>query len=231
MNQLIGIAAVEDNQILVDGLRTWAYSADIYLAVVTATVDELLNAPAETFSVVLLDVALRANPDPDRNVRRLIAAGHRVLAIDWSGRPACAERVLAAGAHGYFTRHQEPAALTRLTRAVASGQSEPPAESIARADVPLPRPALSEREHYLLEAYTSGMTLDSAARHLGISPETAKTYLKRVKAKYRRAGLPVYTKLDLAELFRLGRSPNGKSSDHRIISPEVAGKIRFSERP
>jgi hypothetical protein len=32
--------------------------------------------------------------------------------------------------------------------------------------------------------------------------ETARTYLKRVKAKYQRAGLPVYTKLDLAEQVR-----------------------------
>ena len=51
-------------------------------------------------------------------------------------------------------------------------------------------------------AYVSGLTLESAARRLGISPETAKTYLKRVKAKYQEAGLPVYTKLDLAERVR-----------------------------
>jgi hypothetical protein len=48
-------------------------------------------------------------------------------------------------------------------------------------------------------AYVSGLTLDAVARSLGISTETARTYLKRVKAKYRQAGLPVYTKLDLAE--------------------------------
>ena len=48
----------------------------------------------------------------------------------------------------------------------------------------------------------AGLTLDSAARSLGISPETARTYLKRVKAKYHQAGLPVYTKLDLAEQVR-----------------------------
>jgi len=51
-------------------------------------------------------------------------------------------------------------------------------------------------------AYVSGLTLDSAACRLGISPETARTYLKRVKAKYRRIGHPVYTKLDLARQVR-----------------------------
>ena len=51
-------------------------------------------------------------------------------------------------------------------------------------------------------AYVSGLTLDSAARRLGISPETSRTYLKRVKAKYQQIGLPVYTKLDLARQVR-----------------------------
>jgi two-component system, NarL family, nitrate/nitrite response regulator NarL len=50
--------------------------------------------------------------------------------------------------------------------------------------------------------FTASATLESTARSLGISPETARTYLKRVKAKYRDAGLPVYTKLDLAERVR-----------------------------
>jgi hypothetical protein len=54
----------------------------------------------------------------------------------------------------------------------------------------------------VLLAYASGMTLDSAARLLGIRPETAKTYLGRVKAKYLRAGRPTYTKLDLANRVR-----------------------------
>jgi two-component system nitrate/nitrite response regulator NarL len=64
------------------------------------------------------------------------------------------------------------------------------------------RPLFSQREHEVLMAYTSGQTLESTARCLGISAETAKTYLKRIKAKYQMAGVPVYTKLDLAEQVR-----------------------------
>jgi len=51
-------------------------------------------------------------------------------------------------------------------------------------------------------AYASGLTLDAVARKLGISPGTAGTYLKRIKAKYKQAGQPVFTKLDLAEQAR-----------------------------
>jgi two-component system nitrate/nitrite response regulator NarL len=73
-------------------------------------------------------------------------------------------------------------------------------------------PLLSEREQLVLMAYASGLTLDSVARRLGISRETARTYLKRVKAKYKRAGMPAYTKLDLADRLRASQAgrPDGE---------------------
>lgn len=40
------------------------------------------------------------------------------------------------------------------------------------------------------------------SHHLGISLDAAKTYLKRVKARYQQAGIPVYPKLDLVERVR-----------------------------
>jgi DNA-binding CsgD family transcriptional regulator len=73
-----------------------------------------------------------------------------------------------------------------------------PRESAGGEPAGAGRPRLSQRELDVLLAYTSGLTLDAAARQLGISPGTARTYLKRIKAKYRQAGTPVYTKLDLA---------------------------------
>jgi len=60
------------------------------------------------------------------------------------------------------------------------------------------RVRLSVREHALLTAYVSGMTLEEAARHIGIRPTTAKTYLRRVRAKYEAIGRPANTKVELA---------------------------------
>ena len=82
---MIEVAAIEDNQLLIDGLRVWATTLpDICLATVTATVDGLLQSPSTQYDVVLLNPQLRADPDPAVNVRRLIGAGHRVLVIDGS---------------------------------------------------------------------------------------------------------------------------------------------------
>ena len=205
MSPVIHIAVVEDNRMLVDSLRAWAReSQGIRLTAVTRTVDELLRARCQRVDVVLLNAALRAEPDPARNVRRLIDAGHRVLVIDGSSEATSAARTLANGADGYLTRDHDLKALAATLRAIAVGErawSLGPTTAAEPDGYPL-RPPLSEREHAVLMAYASGRTLGSTARHLGISLETARTYLKRVKNKYRQAGLPVYTKLDLAERVR-----------------------------
>jgi DNA-binding CsgD family transcriptional regulator len=74
---------------------------------------------------------------------------------------------------------------------------------IATPDAGRPtRPRLSDRERSVLVGYVSGLTLKAVASHLGIKPDTAKTYLERAKAKYRDAGRPTYTKLDLVERLR-----------------------------
>jgi two-component system, NarL family, nitrate/nitrite response regulator NarL len=201
---VIELAAVEDYRLLVDGLRAWIQTQpDLHLAAVTATVDGLLQAPSRQYDVVLLNPLLRADPDPAVNVRRLIHAGHRVLVIDGSADLGMVARSLAAGAHGYLTRDHDAAALARTLRViVAGGTAWSPGPTRAPGAKGLGRPPLSEREHRLLMAYVSGLTLDSAARSLGISPETARTYLKRIKAKYHQVGRPAYTKLDLAQQVR-----------------------------
>jgi len=205
VSAVIDIAAVSDNRMLADSLRAWASaSPGIRLIAVTATVGELLEARCQPVDTVLLDAALRAEPDPARNVARLTGAGHRVLVIDGSPASTAAARALASGADGYLTRDHDLAALAATLRAIAAGGTAWSLGPTVAADPgghPR-RPQLSEREHAVLMAYASGQTLGRTARHLGISLETARTYLRRVKAKYEQAGTPVYTKLDLAERVR-----------------------------
>lgn len=211
MSDTIDITAIVDNLMLAEGLRAWAAALpDICLAAVTPAVDEMLRLRLGKRDVVLLNLSLRADPDPVLNVQRLVGAGHSVLVIDnGSADPAVARHVLAVGARGYLTRDHGMEALTEALRASASGGTVCPS---APVHAPGPGgstgfPPLSEREQLVLRAYASGLTLDSVARRLGISRETARTYLKRVKAKYKRAGMPAYTKLDLADRLRASRLP------------------------
>lgn len=208
MTHVIDVAAVEDNRLFADGLRAWANCmTNIRLVAITATVDQLMNSDIGRVDVVLLSPALRGGPEFEANVRKLISAGHRILVMDISPGPAMIAEAVSAGAHGYLTRDHDLADLACTLRVIATGSTawalcgdsgEPPASSSPAAAMP----ALSEREHMVLMTYVSGMTLNSTARQLGISEETARTYLKRVKVKYERAGRPARTKLDLADRVR-----------------------------
>lgn len=206
--RVVDVAAVDDDQMLLGGLvRHFADVADLRLAATASTVDELLAAHRRPFDVVLLDLLLRDGSQPAANVRRLTAAGHRVLVISVWGQPEQVAEVFAAGAAGYVTKDHDLAELGAAIRAVAAGAVAYSAELAAACldDSRPQRPRLSPRERAVLVAYASGMTLNAAARHVGVRPETARTYLERVKTKYQEAGRPAPTKLDLANRAREDR--------------------------
>jgi DNA-binding NarL/FixJ family response regulator len=202
---MIRVAAVDDDRMLLDGLRSWLRDVpELYLAATAGTVDGLLCEAPEAVDVVLLDLVLRDRSDPADNVRRLRAVGHRVLVLSVWNQLDQVVATFAAGASGYLTKDHNLAALADAVREVAGGGiafSSDLAQACLRDSRPS-SPNLSPRERGVLLAYASGMTLKAAARHLGIKPETARTYLDRVKAKYHDLGRPAYTKLDLAERVR-----------------------------
>ena len=62
----------------------------------------------------------------------------------------------------------------------------------------VPRPQLSSRQREVLAAYAStNDLLPTVARRLGMDPETVKTHLRRIRAKYADVGRPAPTRRDL----------------------------------
>jgi two-component system, NarL family, nitrate/nitrite response regulator NarL len=104
---------------------------------------------------------------------------------DWDGSPAALRQQASAGRRVIVFSVIAPPG-------TASDSPSPPVGAEAA------RPHLAPQERAVLLAYASGMTLVAAARRAGVRPATAKVYLERVKEKYRQAGRPTYTKLDLA---------------------------------
>ncbi|MEU5884314.1 AAA family ATPase [Spirillospora sp. NPDC047279] len=92
----------------------------------------------------------------------------------------------------------EGCGLQVLHRAAATDRSVRPGAVAGNRRPAAARPRLSPREHSVFVAYASGLTLQSAARRVGVSPATARTYLERVKMKYQQLGRPAQTKLQLA---------------------------------
>jgi two-component system, NarL family, nitrate/nitrite response regulator NarL len=190
---MIGLAAVDDDRMLLSGLAAWlAAAADLRLVAASDTVDGLLGHGTDGIDVVLLDLLLADRSNPADNVRRLAAAGPRVLVVSVVADPDQVMAAYAAGAAGYLTKDRDLDEVAPTVRGVASGSDPCPSElafAIAHDQRP-GRPRLSLRERQLLLAYAAGMTLDAAARRIGIRPATAKHYLERIKQKYRSAGRP-----------------------------------------
>ncbi|WP_137991010.1 response regulator [Streptomyces vilmorinianum] len=220
MARVITVAVVDDDRMLLDGMRSWLGGVpELRLVATAATVRELLpgapdaelpSAPAESGSayappdVVLLDLMLRDGSAPADNIRRLLSTGSRVLVISTVPDRSRIIESLRAGADGYLTKDNDLPTLVAAVQDIAAGRSAHSAElAFACAhDTGPDRPRLSPRERQILLDYASGMTLKSAARRAGITVHTAKDYLDRVKAKYQQAGRPTYTKLDLARRVR-----------------------------
>lgn len=60
------------------------------------------------------------------------------------------------------------------------------------------RPRLARRQRDVLIAYTGGNDLISVlARQIGMTPETFRTHLRRIRVKYEKAGRPAPTRRDL----------------------------------
>ncbi|MGE5292317.1 MAG: sigma factor-like helix-turn-helix DNA-binding protein [Micromonosporaceae bacterium] len=192
---MIDVAVVGDDPGLLETMRSYAAGAPD-LEVSPASTAALLAGRRQRADVVLFEVARRPGRDPIAAIRALCKAGHRVLALSRSSDPYLSAALLGTGACLLLGKNQTPAAIIAAIR--ASGPRPGPARD--RSGVSSgPRPRLSERERSVLLAYTSGMTLDAVAARVGIRPSTAKTYLERVKAKYREAGRAAYTKLELAQ--------------------------------
>jgi DNA-binding NarL/FixJ family response regulator len=192
---------VAENAIMIDGIRAWTAQVDeVRLVAAAMTVDELLLTKNLSPDVVLLDLHRHDGTEPAAQVRWLVARRYRVLVLGTRHDPGATTAAYAAGARGCVNTEQNLLDLAIAIRAVATGDLLRPPGSGHQA---LPgrqpqRPLLSDRERAVLVAYVSGMTLETAARHVGVRPDTAKTYLRRVKAKYQAAGRPAYTKVELA---------------------------------
>ncbi|MFB4291500.1 response regulator [Nonomuraea sp. ATR24] len=202
---MITVSVVDDDRMLIDGLAAWlAAVPDVRLIGSAATVAELLAAERSPADVVLLDLLLADRSDPAGNVRTLVRLHRRVLVVSVVTSGDMARQMIAAGAGGYLTKDHDLGMLVAKVREVAEDRVAISPELALGwlADRDGDRPVLSPQERAVLLAYASGMTLTAAARSAGVQPGTARNYLERVKDKYRKAGRPAYTKLDLADRVR-----------------------------
>lgn len=186
---------------LLGALTEWIRQAadDIVMVAAVATWPELLTHPAFPVDVVLLDLDLKDNIPVSLKLSTLKTTGVATVLMSTYSEPVVVREALAAGAMGYLVKSEDATSIVEAIRAAAVGESFISSElDLALiADECEPTPKLSAQERRVMALYGAGEPVKAVAYQLGISDETAKSYLKRIREKYRMAGFDVGTKVAL----------------------------------
>lgn len=193
------IGIVEDHESVVIGVRTMlAAHPRLDLCAAAPTVPELLAQNA-ALDLVILDLRLSDGSSPTANVEELRAAGLEALVFTGAENPYLVRLAAKAGVLGVIRKSAPVDAVVDAVLAAASGGQVVTTEWAAAIDGDplLDAVGLSERQREVLALYASGEKADRVARLTGLSAGTVNDYLRRIRSKYREAGRPAETKIDL----------------------------------
>lgn len=200
-SQPITLAIVDDHKMLLSALTEWIRGAadDIHMVAAVTTWPELLTHPRFPVDVVLLDLDLKDNIPISLKISTLRTTGVKTVLMSTYSEPNVVREALAAGALGYLVKSEGAEMIVEAIRAAVAGESYVSAElDLALSQVDSSgAPKLSAQERRVMALYGAGEPVKSVAFKLGISDETAKSYLKRIREKYRIAGYDVGTKVAL----------------------------------
>ena len=150
--------------------------------------------------VAIIDISLKGSSGIEL-IRRIKDRGHAVRILVWSMYPEnlYAERALRAGARGYLNKSQATRHVLDAVRAVLQGRvyvSGAIAEKILHRVVGRKHEensaidSLSDRELEAFQLIGEGMTTESIAEKMHVSPKTVETFRARIKEKLGISNLP-----------------------------------------
>lgn len=172
-----------------------------YISVVYSgdSIDEALRwGYADPIGCIILDLDLGDGVSFIENVDRLAALEAPILVVSASATSGTVQTALSRGIKAYVSKQAPAEEFLQAFNSVTEGKLYVSTDLAAMiAAEPDSRVSLSQQEQRALMLYSSGMKLDSVARRMGVSPATAKEYIRRVRAKYAAAGTPVPTKVEL----------------------------------
>lgn len=197
----IRLGLVDDHKMLLGALTEWIRNAasDIDVVLAASSWPALLTHPEFPVDVVLLDLDLKDNLPISLKISTLKTTGVKTVLMSTYSEPAIVREALAAGALGYLVKSEDAEMIVEAIRSAWNDESYISAEldlAINAVDVG-GSPRLSAQERRVMALYGAGEPVKTVAYQLRISEETAKSYLKRIREKYRLAGIDVGTKVAL----------------------------------
>jgi len=196
--------AIDDaHEVLLDSLGSWItnYAPDFEVVLMAPSWLQLVHSPAFPTDLVFIDFQLQEPVSIEARVRTCRAAGARVMVLSSIDTPEARERALAAGAADFVSKALPMASVMDAARRIMGMES---GGGVTRSWRPLPagalshvKPRLSPGEEEALRLYASGFSTAEVGERMNVQYETAKTYLRRVREKYAKAGRPASKKAEL----------------------------------
>lgn len=198
----IRLAILDDHEVLLDSLATWieANAPDFDLVLTASTWLELVHSNEFPTDLVILDFQLREAVSIEARVRTCRAAGAKVIVLSSLDTADVRQRALDSGVAAFLSKTVPMGEVMDAARTVMGRSARPSPgrgwNGSGTAGGPS-RPKLSAGESQALSLYAGGMSTQQVADEMNVQYETAKTYLRRVREKYARAGRPASRKSEL----------------------------------
>ena len=163
-------------------------AADIEVVASVDSVEEFLDSGVSA-QVVLLDLLLRDGPST-ASIPALLATGARVLVYTTEERPVPLREAMTTGASGVLLKNDPLHTVVDGIHMAMAGEfccSGPMAHALITDDSLVVE--LSEQQRQVLQCLDEGLDYRATGRVMGISEGTVKTYLSRIREKYRAFGV------------------------------------------
>ncbi len=188
----ISILLVDDHPVVRQGYRRVLENQSDFRVVAEADSAASAYSAFKQYSphVVVLDISMpgASGLEAIRNIRSRENRA-RILVFSMHTETVLVKAAFDAGASGYVTKSNEPAALIRAIRSVAQGEramSDDIAHILAAESLTPSRSALDqlgEREIEILRQFAAGSTTKQIASNLNLSVKTVQNYHYLIKAK------------------------------------------------
>jgi hypothetical protein len=199
-------AVLEDHPLVREALVARILSSEDSLEVAYsgASVDQALELlkPGDV-DFIVLDLDLSDGRSPTVNIDRLGGLECPILIVSAFGDGATIRAAFAAGVAGFVSKSADPDEFVAAVKATIAGETFTSAEAAAAMlEDTSTLVHLSDQERRAMVLYASGLKMRSVARQLGVSESTAREYIRRLRAKYDKAGAPLPTK---TEMYRMAQ--------------------------
>ena len=202
-NRGITVAIVDDHGLLVESIGSWfaEYAPEFDVVLQATSWSQCLASDQFPAQLVLMDYHLTEPVSIEARILTCRAAGAKVVVMSAFGGPVLRNRILGAGADGFFEKAEsmndvlsEVRRLFGIRASVIPGRTAVTARAGGGTVI---RPRLSQGEQTALILYSKGNSTKAVADEMNVQYETAKTYLRRVREKYARAGRPASKRAEL----------------------------------